>query len=101
MEQSVGDPDKTFITVPNIPFFTGMAKIRDNQKFSKGLKAAAILKTGLGTPFINVSFSGLLWGYNDELPCFTKSRPNECGAGDDDFFKDDDESCNIQTLLAK
>ena len=25
---SVGDPDMTFITVPNIPFFTGMHKIR-------------------------------------------------------------------------
>ena len=70
-----------------------MAKIRD-AGFLKTTSAAAILKNGLGTPFINVSFSGLLWGYNDELPCFTKSRPNECAAEDEDLedlFPDDDE----------
>ena len=27
-EASVGDPSQTFITVPNIPFLTGMDKIR-------------------------------------------------------------------------
>ena len=32
--------------------------------------------TGLGTPFINVSFTGFLWGYNDELPCISMSRPD-------------------------
>ena len=66
-----------------------MAKIRD-EGFLKGTKASAILNNGLGKPFINVSFSGLLWGYNDELPCFTKSRPNECGVDDSlDIFEED------------
>ena len=37
-----------------------------------------------------MSFSGLLWGYNDELPCFTMSRPNEC-VEEDNFFVDNDD----------
>ena len=70
-----------------------MAKIRD-EGFLKTTKASAILNNGRKTPFINVTFSGLLWGYNDELPCFTKSRPNECGVDDgalDLFETDEDE----------
>ena len=52
--------------------------------------------TGLGTPFINVSFSGLLWGYNDELPCREHALPDECVVEDDDgdvdvFGNDDDD----------
>jgi len=92
LEKSVGDPDKTFITVPNIPFFTGMAKFRD-AGFLKSTKVSAILKNGRATPFINVSFSGLLWGYDDELPCLTKSRPNECGVDDGalDLFENDED----------
>ena len=98
LEQSAGDPDKTFITVPNIPLLTGLSKVRDLGAWTKGPAVRAILKNGLGTPFINVSFSGLLWGYNDELPCFTKSRPSECAvvdipifddSGDDDDWGDD------------
>jgi len=93
-ERSAGDPDKTFITVPNIPFLTGMAKIRD-MAVGKGIGQNLILNTGLGKPFINVSFSGLLWGYNDELPCNSLPRPDECGPppGQIDIFADggDDE----------
>ena len=68
-----------------------MSKIRD-AGWLKSSKAKAILNNGRGTPFINVSFSGLLWGYNDELPCFTKSRPNECGTDEEalDIFNDED-----------
>merc|ERR1711970_474918 len=45
------------------------------------------------TPFINVSFSGLLWGYHDELPCFKLPRPQECGLeeGTMDIFADSDD----------
>jgi len=81
-EKSVGDPDNTFITVPNIPFLTGMAKIRDMSGFTKSIGVNVVTKTGLGTPFINVSFSGLLWGYNDELPCRDHSLPEGCEAND-------------------
>lgn len=90
--QSIGDPDTTFITVPNIPLFTGMAKIRE-LGWGKGTAANLIQTTGLGTPFINVSISGLLWGYNDELPCLTLSRPEECGVseGEVDLFAEEDE----------
>ena len=93
--QSVGDPTKTFITVPNIPFLTGLRKIR-NMGFGKGLASNILLNKGRGTPFINVSVSGLLWGYNDDLPCATLTRPDSCGADEDevDIFdggSDDDE----------
>ena len=88
--QSVGDPDTTFITVPNIPLLTGFNKIRD-MEWGKGTAANLVMNTGLGTPFINVSFTGLLWGYNDELPCLSLTRPDECGApeGEIDIFADD------------
>eukprot|EP00092_Neocalanus_flemingeri_P038999 GFUD01042454.1.p1 GENE.GFUD01042454.1~~GFUD01042454.1.p1 ORF type:complete len:596 (+),score=215.72 GFUD01042454.1:176-1963(+) len=88
--QSVGDPDTTFITVPNIPLLTGFTKIRD-MGWGKGTAADVVKNTGLGTPFINVSFSGLLWGYNDELPCLSHTRPDECGApeGEIDIFAED------------
>ena len=37
--------------------------------------------TGLNQPFINISFSGLLWGYNDELPCLAVGNPpKECAS---------------------
>ena len=47
--------------------------------------------------FLYVSFSGLLWGYNDELPCLPLDKPAECpsdsgDSGDDPFgggFGDD------------
>lgn len=50
-----------------------------------------ITQVGRGTPFINVSFSGLLWGYNDELPCNSLTRPAECPAAPDevDIFSQD------------
>jgi len=88
---SVGDPDTTFITVPNIPFFTGMHKIRDYSAFTKSIGVNTITQVGRGTPFINVSFSGLLWGYNDELPCNSLTRPAECPAAPDevDIFSQD------------
>merc|ERR1712123_423025 len=91
-EQSSGDPDTTFITVPNIPLLTGFRKIKD-AGWSKNTMAGVIKKTGLGTPFINVSFSGLLWGYHDELPCLSLARPDGCGQseGEVDLFADDDE----------
>merc|ERR1719228_2587423 len=77
-----------------------MSKIRDYGGFKKGAGATLVKNRGLGTPFINVSFSGLLWGYNDELPCNSHPRPDECGedesqvnifGGDDDDDWGDDE----------
>ena len=90
-EASVGDPDTTFITVPNIPLLTGFSKVKDS--WSKGSSVQVIKNTGLGTPFINVSFSGLLWGYHDELPCLQLQRPDGCGLaeGEVDIFEDSDE----------
>ena len=59
-----------------------------------------ILAQGRGTPFINISFSGLLWGsvpaspflllsssspcphsrYEDEMPCMKLTKSGECYA---------------------
>lgn len=92
-EQSVGDPATTFMTVPNVPFLTGLHKIRKESPTVKGIGEILIRDTGLGTPFINVSFDGLLWGYNDELPCSGLDWPAECGApaGSVDIFSMDDD----------
>jgi len=97
---SVGDPDTTYLTVPNIPFLTGMQKIRSMEGgFLKTTAGNVITKTGLGTPFINITFSGLLWGYQDELPCRSLNRPAGCEVpGEVDIFneewedEDDDDS---------
>jgi len=89
-EQSSGDPDTTFITVPNIPLLTAFRKVRD-AGMSKGLQVSVMKNTGLGTPFINISFSGLLWGYQDDLPCFNLPVPDGCTApGEVDLFNNDD-----------
>eukprot|EP00092_Neocalanus_flemingeri_P072462 GFUD01089209.1.p1 GENE.GFUD01089209.1~~GFUD01089209.1.p1 ORF type:complete len:607 (+),score=119.83 GFUD01089209.1:142-1962(+) len=87
-----GDPDSTFITVPNIPLLTGFSGIRDSMGMTKGIAKNVMLNNGRGTPFVNVSFTGLLWGYNDELPCFKHTRPEECPPpdGEIDIFSEDD-----------
>jgi len=96
LSQSIGNPDTTYITVPNIPLLTGFSKIRE-MGWGKGTAVNLLKNTGLGTPFINVSFSGLLWGYNDDLPCLYIPRPDGCGTaeGEIDIFAkkdgDDDE----------
>jgi len=87
-----GSPETTFITVPNIPFLTGLSKIRDNY-YTKTTAAKVILDTGLGKPFINVSVSGLLWGYEDDLPCLNLPRPDYCPPpkGEIDIFAEADD----------
>jgi len=77
-ERSVGNPDETIITVPNIPYLTGMHKIKDMGAGAFKDAGKKILEKGLAKPFIDVSFSGLLWGYNDDLPCNSLARPDEC-----------------------
>ena len=59
--------------------------------WGKDAAVSVVKNTGLGTPFINVTFSGLLWGYNDELPCMNLPRPEECGPapGEIDIFAED------------
>jgi hypothetical protein len=102
-EQSIGDPDTTFITVPNIPLLSALSATKDLSGLGKTIKVDLILKEGRGTPFINVSFSGLLWGYEDSLPCLKMPPPAHCPKpvqfnsvdledeeGDEDFFEDDD-----------
>ena len=90
-EKSACDPDTTFLTVPNVPLLTGFRKIRD--AWGKTSQMNVLKNEGHGTPFINVSFTGLLWGYHDELPCWKMARPDECGPDEryaDIFANDDD-----------
>ena len=49
---------------------------------------------GLGTPFINVSFTGLLWGYEDELYCLKLPVPRGCNKGDSPFGEDYEEDAD-------
>ena len=39
-----------------------------------------------------MSFSGLLWGYEDELYCLKLDVPKGCNKGDDPFASDDDDA---------
>jgi len=95
-EKSVNDPDKTFITVPNIPMITALSSVKNAGFLKKQTTIGVATKTGRATPFINVSFSGLLWGYQDDLPCFKIPRPTECPKPDEEAqsglsLEDDDE----------
>ena len=39
-----------------------------------------------GTPFINVTFTELLWGYYDSMPCVNLNRPSDCPAPPEEVF---------------
>ena len=77
------DPDKDIMTFPNIPYWTGMNGAR---KLSPGFKRNTVIsfvtnpEHGLAKPFIKLSLSELLWGYEDELPCLKMQdkKPKEC-----------------------
>jgi len=87
------DPDKDILTLPNIPYWTGMNGAR---KLSAGFKRRTVIgfvrDTGLAKPFIKLTLSQLLWGYEDELPCLKMQdkRPKECDSADENAFGDYD-----------
>ena len=82
------DPKTDVLTVPNIPLWTGLNAIRSESGVAKNIGRDMVTGNGRGTPFIEVTFDGLLWGYEDELPCLKMDRPSGCG-GEDDPFGDD------------
>ena len=49
--------------VPNIPFWTGLNKIRKESGIKRSLGLGLITSNGGVEPFVNVSIHGLLWGY--------------------------------------
>jgi scavenger receptor class B protein 1 len=64
------EPDKIFVTVPNIPFWTSMSKI----KSLTGINISEIAANSSFQPFINVSVNGLLWGHpGNDLSCLNFS----------------------------
>ena len=92
------DPKKDWLIIPNIPLWTGLHGADTPGK--KGIARDIVTQNGLGTPFINVTFHGLLWGYDDELPCLKLDVPSGCASEDDPFgggssddadFGDDDD----------
>ena len=68
------------MTFPNIPYWTGLNGARKVSGFVRDTMLGYIKTTGLATPFVNVTLSGLLWGYEDELPCLKiqDQKPSEC-----------------------
>ena len=81
--------------MPNIPLIRALRQVKD-MGWSKETAVKIITGTGLGTLFINVTVSGLLWGYHDELPCIRLQRPPLCQdysinsfSGDEDSLEDD------------
>ena len=52
---------------------------------SKDTLRPTLTEVGSGEPFITVSFDGLLWGYEDELPCLPLDVPKGCDKGDSPF----------------
>lgn len=56
--------NKSFvILVPNIPFWTGLNKVRPMTGVARGIGLTTITGNGGVEPFVNVSIHGLLWGY--------------------------------------
>ncbi|CAB4062339.1 SCARB1 [Lepeophtheirus salmonis] len=85
----IKDPENTFVTVPNIPFWTYL----NNVKKKGGPIASSLIETlysiGSVQPFVNVSLAGLLWGYHEEIPCLKLNRPSGCAGEEDPFGSDD------------
>ena len=82
---STCDPDKDVLTFPNIPYWTGLngARRLDKNGFVSGIKRGKIIEfvrtVGSGKPFIDLTLTELLWGYEDELPCLKgPEKPSEC-----------------------
>ena len=57
---------------------------------SKATIRPTLTEVGAGTPFVNVTFDGLLWGYEEDLPCLPLDVPKGCNKGNDPFSGDDD-----------
>ena len=70
------------MTLPNIPYWTGLngARKLSPGEMKRGIVIDFVRQTGRGTPFINVTLSELLWGYEDELPCLKMQdkKPKHC-----------------------
>ena len=65
-----------------------------NKLRKKGYPGAVVqsITDATSGPFVTVTFSGLLWGYEDELPCLKFNQPAGCAkeaspfdAGDGEF----------------
>ena len=51
-----GDPDTTMITVPNIPYWTGMNKARKKAGYAKSIAHDLVTGNGLGMSFFKQIF---------------------------------------------
>ena len=95
----------TSVQVPNIPLLTGFHKIRGTfggfistgdiamKLITKSGRGGRVFSsqsgdqsTCSGTPFVNVTFTELLWGYYDAMPCVNLARPYDCPAPPEEVF---------------
>ena len=92
------DPFKDYVTVPNIPLWTALNSQKRASQLARDFVRSTVSGNGLKTPFINVTFNGLLWGYQDDLPCLKLDKPGNCpddtpfgSTSEDDWGDDDDD----------
>lgn len=84
------DPYTSWVTVPNLPLWTGLNMLQGKARVVKSIGLQAVTGTGRAEPFINVTVGGLLWGYEDDLPCAKMDLPAECHHDDLPFSNNDD-----------
>ena len=87
------DPHNDWLVIPNIPLWTGLHGA--GTPTAKGIARDIVTNNGRGTPFVNVTFHGLLWGYDDELPCLKMDQPAGCASEDDPFGGDSDDDADF------
>jgi hypothetical protein len=70
------DPDGDVFTVPNVPLWTGLNSLGSGLREAK--RWFMLGQGGRNTPFVNVTVNGLLWGYEDAMPCLKVKLPERC-----------------------
>lgn len=76
------------LTTLNMVMLTGFNKARGQAQLLKSWALPFLTSTGLGTPIVDVTVGGFLFGYEDELACITESDVNQ-HEDDWDSWEDD------------
>ncbi len=85
------DPYTDVVTVPNIPLWTGLNALKHKSDYERDIGRELVVGTGRGKPFVDVTFDGLLWGYDDELPCLRLDYPAGCPSKHEGPFSSEDD----------
>lgn len=79
--------DLDTVVMPNLLMMTGMLKteVKDQPDFlKKSIVWPILMSTGQKTPFVKLTVSQYLWGYEDELACLDSEKSDS----EDSFFDD-------------